>query len=70
MSAALPVLGKVTANNQLRAFSAGRSKAAPVIEAFLNDCIWTPPRLASIPFIDDKVRLLTYIRPLTTASIY
>ena len=32
--------------------------------------IWTPPRFASRPFFGGEVRLLTYIRPLSTASIY
>src|SRR5690606_35149751 len=30
-----------------------------------NVCIWTPPHFASTPFSGDKVRLLTYIRPLS-----
>lgn len=42
----------------------GRS-AAGRIATFLNVRIWTPPHFASTPFSGDKVRLLTYIRPLS-----
>ena len=31
--------------------------------------IWTPPHLQAFRLMDDEVRLLTYIRSLTTASL-